>query len=80
MVIFRLPYAISFMLRRRWDAAKWIQMNWIQFEIGSWSSQAGELSMKYVGQMEYFAINRFHTLSANEVYVEVHALFQLFCI
>lgn len=55
-------------------------MNWIQFEIGSWSSQAGELSMKYVGQMEYFAINRFHTLSANEVYVEVHALFQLFCI
>lgn len=29
--------------------------------------------MKYVRQMEYFAINRFHTLSANEVYVEVHA-------
>lgn len=29
--------------------------------------------MKYVRQMEYFAINRFHTLSANEVYEEVHA-------
>ena len=48
-------------------------MKWIQFEMGSWSSQGGELSMKYVRQMEYFAINRFHTLSANEVYVEVHA-------